>query len=114
MTLQRGDVVLVPFPFAYLSSAKNRPAVVVSSALFHQTEPDIIVAAITSQIGSHRGPIDTLLADWRHTGLLKPSVVKSSLATLEMRMVRHTIGKLSSADLATLSRNLAAALDLNP
>lgn len=112
MTYQRGDVLLVPFPFADLSSNKNRPAVVVSSALFHQTEPDIIIAAITSQIGHHRGPTDSRLADWQFAGLLKPSIVKASLATLSPKMVRHKIGKLSPTDLVELNRKLATALGL--
>lgn len=114
MALQRGDVVLVPFPYADLSSAKNRPAVVVSSALFHRAEPDIIIAAVTSQTAHHHGPTDTLLRDWRAAGLLKPSAVKASLATIEPRLVRHQLGHLSATDVAELDRKLAAALDLNP
>jgi hypothetical protein len=46
MAFQRGDVVLVPFPFSDLSTTKIRPAVVVSSALYHDQEPDLILAAI--------------------------------------------------------------------
>ena len=42
MKFQRSDVVLVPFPFSDLSTTKVRPAVVVSSALYHATEPDLI------------------------------------------------------------------------
>jgi hypothetical protein len=39
---QRSDVVLVPFPFSDLSTTKVRPAVVVSSALYHAIESDLI------------------------------------------------------------------------
>ena len=114
MIYQRGDVLPVPFPYADLSSAKNRPAVVVSSDLFHQTEPDIIIAAITSQIDHQHGQTDTRLKDWRSAGLLKPSLVKASLATLEPSMVWHRLGKLSKVDLEELNRKLAAALGLKP
>ncbi len=31
MAFQRGDVVLIPFPYTDLSASKTRPAVVVSS-----------------------------------------------------------------------------------
>ena len=47
MQFQRGDVVLVPFPFSDLSTTKVRPAVVVSSDLYHSTEPDLLLAALT-------------------------------------------------------------------
>jgi mRNA-degrading endonuclease toxin of MazEF toxin-antitoxin module len=47
---RRGDVVLLPFPFADLTSTKVRPALVLSSSLYHKSEPDIIVAAITSNV----------------------------------------------------------------
>ena len=48
MAFQRGDLLLMPFPYSDLSSTKVRPAVVVSSVLYHALEPDLILAAITS------------------------------------------------------------------
>ena len=111
MIYMRGDVVLIPFPFADLSTTKTRPAVVVSGTLYHQTEPDIIIAAITSQV-QHQGNTDTFLKDWKSAGLLKPSLVKASLATLEPSIVRHKLGKLSSSDLSAVDQNLILALDL--
>src|SRR3954452_5488921 len=48
MAYQRGDVLLVPFPFSDLSATKVRPAIVVSSHLYHNTEPDLLLAGITS------------------------------------------------------------------
>lgn len=47
---KRGDVVLVPFPFTDLSSAKQRPALVVSPDAFNLVREDVLVVAITSQI----------------------------------------------------------------
>jgi len=52
MPFQRGDVLLVPFPFSDLSATKVRPAVVVSSLTYHAAEPDLILAAITSQLSA--------------------------------------------------------------
>jgi hypothetical protein len=79
MTFHRGDVVLVPFPFSDLSTTKVRPAVVVSSALYHSTEPDILPAALTSQVTAATGPFDYLLQDWRSANLRFPSRAYPSL-----------------------------------
>jgi len=64
MTFQRGDVVLVPFPFSDLSTAKVRPAAVVSGSLYHATEPDLILVAITSKVTAATGSLDYVLSDW--------------------------------------------------
>jgi len=72
MAFQRGDVVLVPFPFSDLSTTKVRPAVVVSGSLYHATEPDLILAAITSKITAMTGPLDYVLNDWQAANLRYP------------------------------------------
>ena len=82
MTFQRGDVILVPFPFSDLSTFKVRPAVVVSSALYHTNEPDLLLAAITSNVAAATGPLDYLLNNWRAAGLRYPSALKPVLFTL--------------------------------
>jgi mRNA interferase MazF len=109
---QRGDVVLVPFPFSDLSTAKVRPAVVVSSGLYHSTEPDLLLAALTSQVARATGPFDYLLGDWRAAGLRFPSALKPVLVTLDPARVVHHIGALSAADLAQVDERLRGALGL--
>lgn len=109
---RRGDVVLVLFPFADLSSRKQRPAVVVSGKLYHNTEPDIIIAAVTSRIRQPAAPTDYVLQDWEQAGLLSSSLVKASLATIEPQLVRYRIGRLTDADLAEIDHRLALALEL--
>ena len=51
---QRGDVVLIPFPFTDLTTIKTRPAVVVSISEFEKETGDLTVAMITSV--SHTTP----------------------------------------------------------
>jgi mRNA interferase MazF len=36
--------------------------------------------------------------DWQASGLLKPSVIKTVLTTLDQRLVRKTLGRLSETD----------------
>lgn len=47
---RRGDVVLVGFVFSDDSGRRLRPAVVISSAAFNRARPEVIVAAITSNV----------------------------------------------------------------
>ena len=112
MTFQRGDVVLVPFPFSDLSTAKVRPAVVISSDLYHSSEPDLLLAALTSQVAGATGPFDYLLDGWRAAGLRFPSALKPVLVTLDPGRVVHRIGALSAVDLAQVDERLRRALAL--
>jgi len=112
MKFQRNDVVLVPFPFSDLSTTKVRPAVVVSSALYHATEPDLLLAALTSKVATATGPFDYLLSDWRAAGLRYPSALKPVLFTLDPARVIYRIGALTSADLAQVDQQLRRALAL--
>ncbi len=112
MVFQRGDVVLVPFPYSNLSTTKVRPAIVVSSQSYHALEPDIILAAIISRIMTASAPFDHILRDWRGAGLRFPSALKPVLFTLAPSRVIHRIGTLSSADLAAIDHRLRQALDL--
>ena len=47
-----GDGVLVAFPFTDQATAKNRPAIVVSSVACSRARPDIIIMAVTSRVQS--------------------------------------------------------------
>ena len=112
MAFQRGEVVLVPFPFSDLTTAKVRPAVVVSGALYQSTEPDLILAAVTSRLAGATGPFDYVLEDWESAGLRYPSALKPVLFTLEPGRVIHQVGELTARDLVQVSRCLALALEL--
>jgi mRNA interferase MazF len=112
MVFQRGDVVLVPFPFSDLSATKVRPAVVVSSTLYHTTEPDLILAAITSKITAAIGPLDYVLGDWQAAGLRYPSAFKPVVFTLDPVRVLHRVGVLTPLDLTEVDQRLRRALEL--
>lgn len=109
---QRGDVLLVPFPFSDLSATKVRPAVVVSSVLYHSTRPDLLLAALTSKVTTATGPLDYVLEDWRDAGLRFPSALKPVLFTLAPERVVFQIGAMSARDLAQIDGRLRSALAL--
>ncbi|MGC1509956.1 type II toxin-antitoxin system PemK/MazF family toxin [Ketobacter sp. MCCC 1A13808] len=101
-----GDVVLVAFPFTNLQASKKRPAVVISSAHYQQQRPDVILMAITSQVRPSQQFGECLLQDWQQAGLLKPSVLKPLIATLQQNQVVKVMGQLSATDQSSLQNVL--------
>jgi mRNA interferase MazF len=72
---------------------------------------DLIVAPITSNVAG-RQPDDTVLSDWAAAGLLKPSVVKGILGTVEQTLVLRRLGQLSTGDLRQVEQAFGIALGL--
>jgi mRNA interferase MazF len=91
-----GDIVVVDFPG--VQGIKRRPAIIISSEVYHQARPDIIVGLVTSQISSARGPTDFVLNDWQASGLHSPSAFRSFLVTLPQSAVTAAIGRASERD----------------
>ena len=50
MMYKQGDILLIPFPFTDLSSTKQRPVLVLSNTKYNESNQDIVVAAITSNL----------------------------------------------------------------
>lgn len=105
-----GDIVLVPFPFTDQSTTKRRPAVIVSSNAYNQNRPDIVIMAVTSQIHASGYFGDVRIQKWQQAGLLKPSVIKPILTTIEKSLVRKKLGRIADNDLAALSEGLQSIL----
>jgi mRNA interferase MazF len=102
MSYAFGDVILVPFPFTDRSTTKQRPAVVISSTSYNNQRPDLILLAVTSQVRTPLSFGEALVADWQAAGLIKPSVFKPLVATIEQALVIRPLGKLSVNDTAKL------------
>ena len=92
-----GDVVTVDFVGA--TGTKRRPAVVVSSALYHQHRPDLVLGVLTSQVSRATTPLDYLLQDWASAGLRQPSAFRAYFGMATPAAVR-VIGHLSARDWA--------------
>jgi len=104
-----GDVVLVPFPFSDQSAIKRRPAVVVSSEACHREHADVILMAITSQLRP-ASATEVTISQWREAGLLKPSVIKGVITTLDWNLVIRKIGHLAEEDHGALRALLGTLL----
>lgn len=95
MSFNAGDVVTVDFPG--ITGTKRRPAVILSSAVYHAHRPDVIIGLITSQ-QKGLGSTDYLLEDWQTAGLRVASVFRSFIVTLPASANLVVIGQLSKRD----------------
>lgn len=110
MGFERYTVVRVPFPFTDRDTAKNRPAVVLSDPVaFNTPAGHSVMAMITSQANAP-WPLDCTLTDLAAAGLPAASKVRFKLFTLDHRLVRGEIGKLSPADVVAVRAGLASLL----
>jgi mRNA interferase MazF len=97
-TFEFGDVVLVPFPFTNQTASKRRPAVVISRRAHHDRGLDLVLMAVTSQVRTPLMPGEVLLTGWQAAGLLKPSVTKPVLVTVEKSLILRRLGRLDEVD----------------
>lgn len=103
-----GDVVLVPFPFTDQRTTKQRPAAVISSAAYHRVRRDLLILAITSQSRPASTVGEAPVRHWKEAGLLKPSVLKPLIATVDQNLIRRKLGRLQAEDRQSLSDVLRA------
>ena len=87
-----GDVVTVDFPGA--TGKKRRPAVVVSSDVYHSERPDLILGILTTNLPS---ATDYVLQQWSAAGLRAPSAFRSYFG-MALPADVHVIGHLSDRD----------------
>jgi mRNA interferase MazF len=116
--VNRGDIVLVDFPFATGGGSKVRPALVIQSNRNNARLQDTIVAIITSNtaragVEPTQYLVDPAHPDWSASGLALPSVVKCEhIYTFNLRRVLRQIGQLSAVTMREVNDCLKAALDL--
>lgn len=113
--INRGDIVLVPFPFTNQSGSKVRPAVVVSPDPWSS---DIIIAFISSVLPKGE-PAKTELVllpenpSFPLTGLRRPSVFKmAKLLTINRSLIKSRLGRVPQDLQARLDECLKHALGI--
>jgi mRNA interferase MazF len=115
--MNRGDVVLVPFPFQDRPGEKIRPALVVQADTENRRLANTVLAMITGNLADAgqpaRVPVHPATPDGAGSGLTGPSLVKCyNLATVRQRRVLHVIGHLSDAIMRQVNDALKSALEL--
>jgi mRNA interferase MazF len=116
--IQRGDVVIVDFPFTDQRAGKVRPALVVQNDRDNQRLRKTIIAMISGNLRWAAEPthllIDPGTPDGALSGLHGVSVVVCvNLYTIEQSSILRTVGHLSAGAMAQVNECLKAALGLS-
>jgi mRNA interferase MazF len=113
VTFERFAVVRVPFPLTDWAATKNRPALVLSDPDAFNTPADHSVMAMITSAANPPWPLDCPIAALGAAGLPAPSKVRFKLFTLDHRLVRGQLGRLSADDEMRVRQGLARLLGLS-
>ncbi|MCB9319469.1 MAG: type II toxin-antitoxin system PemK/MazF family toxin [Lewinellaceae bacterium] len=111
MAYEQWDVAIVPFPFVNSLKSKPRPVLVLSNASFNLQTGHYIAAMITS---SSQNPWagDTEIKNIEEAGLNKPSLVRLKLFTMDERIVKRKIGRLSNNDVVNVRSSMNSHISI--
>jgi mRNA interferase MazF len=117
MNVQRGDVVLVDYPYAAGSGTKVQPVLVIQNDRDNQRLLNTIVAQITSVTRRALEPtqllIDIATPEGQRSRLRQNSVVNCvNLLTLDRGKALRKLGSLPDALMQQVNNCLKAALEL--
>ncbi|MGO8678490.1 MAG: type II toxin-antitoxin system PemK/MazF family toxin [Limisphaerales bacterium] len=103
-----GEIVVVPFPFTDLSSAKVRPAPVLAS----MSRGDVILCQITSQAAGHPEAVPILATDFEPGGALRRAsfALPHRVVTANEVCVRRAVAKVKLSKLRDIRERVCAAI----
>ena len=118
MRVQRGEIVLIDFPYSNHTGSKMRPALVVQSDVWNQRLNTTMLAGITSNLHRRVGAptqyfIDIETIDGQQSGLHFNSVVRcDKLITSNQSRIQGSIGSLSDSAMLQIDACLKASLGI--
>ncbi|MGB5026106.1 MAG: type II toxin-antitoxin system PemK/MazF family toxin [Saprospiraceae bacterium] len=105
--MNKGDVVLVSYPFTNLSGSKFRPAIVL-----YETASDFTACFITSQI-ERKDKTDIFIKASYSNGLKLDSLIRTSkIATIDKQLAKGILGSLEKSEVLELNSQLRILLDI--
>jgi mRNA interferase MazF len=109
--LERGDLLLVPFPFTDLSAAKRRPVLALTAL---DGFGNFIALPVTSRPQAEHG-IPLLAADLVRGSLPAPSWIRTDrIVTLNATLIVKTIGQVSARVVDAAVKQFCAGIGYPP
>lgn len=114
MTVRRGEVVRVDWPYSDRTGSKVRPAVVVQADQLNGLIADTVLVLV-SRTRRAVGMTEVLIDPAVETGcgLRYPSAVScNNLLTIDQSLIAQALGRLSAASMQAIDDRLKTALGL--
>jgi mRNA interferase MazF len=113
--MNKGDIVLIPFPFTDLSQTKLRPAIILWA---DSTGNDVTLCFVSSQkidnLSSGEFLLDTNDPEFSSTGLKTASKVRvTRMVTIDRKLIVRRLGKLSSNQILILNSSIIKEFNLS-
>jgi len=106
--MNKGDIVLIPFPFSDLSGNKSRPAIILI-----ESENDVTVCFMTTQL-KWQSDFDIIIQPTELNGLKKTSLLRlNKIATIDKDLVIGRLGSLDDQSIDSLNFNLRKILKID-
>ena len=109
VNIQRGDIVIVPFPFTDLSTTKKRPAVVISNARINNNSQDMIILPISSNLTTStlRDAVIITNSNLSSGNLpMKSAILTQKVLTLNKSLIDRKTGSINTSTLTNAVNNL--------
>ena len=112
--MDKGDVVLIPFPFTDLSQTKLRPAIVLWA---DSTGNDVTLCFVSSQgldtLAVGEFLLDATDLEFASTGLKTSSKVRvTRIVTIERKLIIRRLGKLGNKQIQVLNLSIVQAFQI--
>ncbi len=105
--MNKGKIVLIPFPFTDLKGNKNRPAVVL-----YANDLDVTICFITTEL-KWQEEFDITLTPTELNGLKAKSLIRiNKIATIDTDLILGELGDLTSIQIKELNKSLINLLQL--
>ena len=109
-SFNRGEVLMVKIAFSGTPGRKKRPAVVISVEKYHRGGTKLIVAGLTSNVTSLPRFGDVSIQHWQKAGLVKPTVFRGVVMTVDELDVARRMGVLDAVDFEKLEASISEIL----
>lgn len=113
-TYEKGDILIVPFPFSDLSGIEQRPVLVISSNEYNAECDDVVTCGITSNLKDFKYSVVIENNNLENGKIPAKSRVKADkMFTIEKSIIRKKIAKIDTEMLKNVESKLREVLELD-